>query len=518
MKREVLGLQVSPPDTRPDVLVRNISGIDQGHGRHVIPADGEFHPVPAALADRLATEPNNYQIDGIGNWDDGRKREPIIAWERRPFEHPMTRRIGGKIPPSAAKHQVAEWPHVGVVIPVYNGAKLLATCLKHLDSRQYQGKFDIILVSNGCDDEATKRLFLGRRLVALKERSGFAFAVNRGAELAFEHGAEYVVLFNQDCEAQDPEWLKNLIGFMESRPDCGVAGAKLLYPDGLIQHAGMFLPPKVEGAHIGRNQPSNFSEVDWHRRVYAVTGAVLAVRKDVWQSLGGMDEGYPFGSEDVDFCLRAQVELGSEVWYCATSTVVHQDGALRTADKQTEQMVKAALAKGVERFNKRWGDYALRAATEEVAIVLPSNRVNDESEPRQMLFWNLANRLIESGQETVIYTFDGQGPKVSDFVPLFETRQISQLAEVDTLIATGWQSVGVCRPMKAKRRFYLIQSDETECRGYLGCSEDEISRMCGEQPYRVIAVGGEFSAAIPSSEMVVVDADVVSQIVSNILL
>jgi GT2 family glycosyltransferase len=130
-------------------------------------------------------------------------------------------------------------------------------------------------------------------------------------------GGDPIVFLNDDTEPE-PGWLEALcVPFAD--PAIGITGARLTYPDGRIQHAGVYLdrPGGVLTAHnVLTDEPS--------REVDAVTGACMAVRRATWEQLGGFDTGFVNGYEDVDLCLRAQA-AGWRVWYTADSRVVHHE-------------------------------------------------------------------------------------------------------------------------------------------------------------------------------------------------
>jgi GT2 family glycosyltransferase len=142
-----------------------------------------------------------------------------------------------------------------------------------------------------------------------EHRDGFASTCNLGAK----ETADTLVFLNDDTIPQ-PGWLEGLVGAAESH---GIAGSRLLYPDGTVQHSGVFLRRHVSGlVAYNRRKEAPSGEVP------AVTGACLAIRRDLWDELGGFDEAFVNGYEDVDLCLRAR-QSGHAVWYCADSTVIH---------------------------------------------------------------------------------------------------------------------------------------------------------------------------------------------------
>ena len=141
---------------------------------------------------------------------------------------------------------------------------------------------------------------------------------NRGAQAA---SGEVLVFLNDDIEPLSADWLNELLAQVQ-RPEVGVVGAKLLYPSGAIQHAGIALGLMDGTGHPHRGTLGQ-SFWPWSlatRNVSAVTGACLAIRRRVFEELGGFDACFPVNYNDVDLCLRAR-RAGYEV-LCETSAVL----------------------------------------------------------------------------------------------------------------------------------------------------------------------------------------------------
>ena len=173
-------------------------------------------------------------------------------------------------------------------------------------------------------------------------RAGFAETCNAGAARTT---ADILVFLNDDTVVQTG-WLEALTAPLSTRngvPSAAITGAALFYPDGQIQHSGVFMRRDVHGRleAYNRRTPSPSGPVP------AVTGACLAVRRDVWDDLGGFDESYRTGYEDVDLCLRAR-QAGHEVRFVAESQVVHLES------KSPGRFDHAA--ENIALLQERWGD------------------------------------------------------------------------------------------------------------------------------------------------------------------
>lgn len=213
-------------------------------------------------------------------------------------------------------------PTCSVVIPVYNLANVTEQCLTHLIATVPEApEVEIIVVDDGSRD-ATPRLLADYgdriRVVRHATNQGFARSCNDGAAVAT---GRYLIFLNNDMVPR-AGWLDALVRHAERDPAIGAVGAKLLFTDGRIQHAGMVFDRGGEPRNIYVGFPADHPAVNRSRRYQAVTGACLLVRRKVFASAGGFDEAFRNGYEDVDFCLRLGV-LGYHVSYCHESVLVH---------------------------------------------------------------------------------------------------------------------------------------------------------------------------------------------------
>lgn len=170
-------------------------------------------------------------------------------------------------------------------------------------------------------------------------RAGFAETCNAGAARTT---ADPLVFLNDDTVVQTG-WLEALVRPLYGPESAAIAGSALFYPDGQIQHSGVFMRRDVHGRleAYNRRTPSPSGPVP------AVTGACLAIRRDVWDDLGGFDEEYVNGYEDVDLCLRARQD-GHEIRFVAESQVVHFES--RSPGRFDHAPQNIAL------LQERWGD------------------------------------------------------------------------------------------------------------------------------------------------------------------
>ncbi len=194
------------------------------------------------------------------------------------------------------------------------------------------------------------RLLDGCECVRVPYTGPFNYAAmnNLGAERA---SGKVLVFMNDDVEPLDSDWLGALLAHA-NRQEVGAVGAKLVYPSGAIQHAGIVIGIMEGAGHLHRN---TFGSPYWNwlpftRNVCAVTGACLAMRKDVFAELGGFDESFPVNYNDVDLCLRAR-QAGYDVIVEPAALLRHYECQSRQAGVRLEERYL---------FEQRWAAWLER--------------------------------------------------------------------------------------------------------------------------------------------------------------
>jgi GT2 family glycosyltransferase len=197
------------------------------------------------------------------------------------------------------------WPSVSIVIPTRHNRPMLSTCLPSLERTDYPD-FEVVIVDNGGQTPANEQWYADRdaelrpRVLWWHEQPFNYSAVNNAA--ARTSTGDVLVFLNDDTEVLDPLWLKELVGWA-LQPEIGVAGLQLTGPDGMIQHAGVILGMGGFADHVFEGMPpgsdSIYGPTDWYRNVLAVTGACLAVRREVFEQVGGFDERFILCGSDV---------------------------------------------------------------------------------------------------------------------------------------------------------------------------------------------------------------------------
>lgn len=256
-------------------------------------------------------------------------------------------------------------PRVSVIIPTRDKAELLSKCVSGLLHRTSYPDLELLIVDNDSREPQTSELFerllRDNRVRILRSPGKFNYsALNNSA--VREATGEIIALVNSDIDVINDSWLREMVS-LAVRPDVGAVGAKLFFDDGRIQHAGVVLGvgshadgPGVAG-HYGifqdRNEIGYFGQLALAREVSAVTGACLAMRKEIYEAVGGLDaENLPVSFNDVDLCLRIRA-LGLRVIWTPFAELYHLESASRGYDRTPEQIARAT--KEADYMRRRWG-------------------------------------------------------------------------------------------------------------------------------------------------------------------
>ena len=271
----------------------------------------------------------------------------VRAAERRVLEAALARRgIEAVVRPHGDGHRVQRAirtpARVSVIIPTRDGLAMLRRCLDAVE-RTDHADFEIVVVDNGSSEDATLAFLAATAHRVVRAPGPFNFSrLNNGA--VPETTGRYLVFLNNDTEPCDPGWLRSLEEHAQ-RPEVGAVGAKLLYPDGRIQHAGIAVGIGDLAGHPYRYRRQNETPDDV-RNVSAVTAACLMMRRECFDAVGGFDERLPVNSNDVDLCLRLR-SRGYLVVYTPHAVLRHFESQTRGA---------RALPDDAWLMTRRWRD------------------------------------------------------------------------------------------------------------------------------------------------------------------
>ena len=252
---------------------------------------------------------------------------------------------------------------VSVIVPTRNALDLLKPCLDSVlaAAAHNQTELDLIVIDHESDDPATSAYLAGlssegqARIVRYEGRFNFALMNNLAVE---EARGEVLVFLNNDTVVISRDWQDELASQAE-RPDVACVGARLLYADGTIQHAGFVAREREanflihDGVGAASNDPGYLGRHALLRRTVAVTGACLAMETKKFKALGGFDAArFPVEGNDVDLCMRAQSQ-GLKVLYDPYVALYHLESKTRGFSREGEKL-KVAEASGRLLWS-RWG-------------------------------------------------------------------------------------------------------------------------------------------------------------------
>lgn len=241
-------------------------------------------------------------------------------------------------------------PRVSVVIPAHNKFAVTYNCLASLLLAPNDSGFEVIVVDDGSNDQTIDILDLvqGIECVRNDTAKGFVKACNRGAEIA---RGEYIVMLNNDTEVS-AGWVDEMLNVFETFEGVGLAGAKLIYPNGALQEAGGIVWSNGQPWNYGRNGNPKEPRYNYVRQVDYISGACIMLPTRLWKELGGFDEDFaPAYFEDTDLAFRVR-ERGFKTVYTPFSEVVHYEGV--SSGTSTESGMKRFQLINQPKFKARW--------------------------------------------------------------------------------------------------------------------------------------------------------------------
>ena len=254
-------------------------------------------------------------------------------------------------------------PLVSALVPTRDGVRVLRGCLEALFNSGYP-RHEVLVIDNGSRDAATLAYLAGLagsagegRIRVLRDDSPFNFSAlnNRAARAA---RGELLLLLNDDISAARPGWLHALAGHA-ARQEVGAAGARLLYPDGRVQHAGLATGVLGLAGHLLRGLPGDDPGPNGLafalRQCSALTAACLCLRREVYLGVGGLDERLAVAFQDVDLGLRLRA-LGLRNVWVPEAELTHHESFSRGSDVAPAR--KEAFAGELLTMLLRWPDLA----------------------------------------------------------------------------------------------------------------------------------------------------------------
>jgi GT2 family glycosyltransferase len=250
------------------------------------------------------------------------------------------------------RREVAAQPLVSVVVPFRDQPGMLRACVDSLRSEPGWDRWELVLVDNASTLPETRALLaqlteeVGAQVIEYPGRFNWSAVNNLAARSC---GGDLLCFVNNDVEARSPGWLRALVE-QAIRPEVGAVGARLVYDDGRLQHAGIVLGLIEVAGHWLRDLPADhpgyLGGAKLIRQCSAVTGACLMTRRQVFEDHGGFDESFRLAYNDVDYCLRLR-RSGYHVVFTPLAELVHHESRSRGLASSPEESA---------RFLRLWGD------------------------------------------------------------------------------------------------------------------------------------------------------------------
>ncbi len=358
--------------------------------------------------------------------------------------NPLEETDGRQMDPIGGISQCSE--SISIIIPVYNQLEHTKRCIDSLRENTSNHVYEIVIVDNASIDGTPDYLeSLGGsvKVVNNAENCGYARGCNQGALIAT---GSLLLFLNNDTIVTEG-WLEPLLRTIR-QPNVGIVGCKLLYPDGLIQHAGISL---INGMpdHPHRYEKADFPEANSISEMDMVTGACLLISRELFVSLRGFDEIFLNGVEDVDLCLRVR-NAGYRVLYQPETVIYHHEA--QSSGRFTH--VKRNLKLFFERWNghfSRDGKFRVPATPARVSSrrsVIDERRLRISWEGSQFVHHSLALvnrelclRLIEAGCEVSVIPYEKEQFSPEDaprFRPIDEHRHRPLSGPADVHVRHQW--------------------------------------------------------------------------------
>lgn len=257
-------------------------------------------------------------------------------------------------------------PLISIIILNRNGLNHLKTLFRDFSHKTNYSNFEVIVVDNDSSDDSVKYLKsldvdFPLKIIENNINESFSKANNHGVK---ESNGQYVLLLNNDIEPTYG-WLNEMVGTFLNNDNTGAVGAKLVFPyycnidssykSFRIQHSGDIFSFDKKLKIYGFNNNSLLQpfddEVNFDKKVVSLTAAVVLIKKSVYEEVGGLDEGYIYGYEDVDFSLKLN-SAGYNLLYCHSALLFHHESSTRSVNKNFKN--------NSNRLINKWGNYLNR--------------------------------------------------------------------------------------------------------------------------------------------------------------
>ena len=339
--RALAGPHPAGPAWRYDLATRFAASLSADRIQHV----------PAVLCHRVTPPPPGHAA-AMRDHVEAHLRAQGIAARAEPLDGPEAwQRIVYAVP--------SPEPLVSVIIPTRDRPELLKVSTDGVLNRTEYGRVELLIVDNGSEDPEALALMdalsADTRVRVLRQPGPFNWSALNNHAASHAQG-DILLLLNNDIAVLRPDWLRAMVA-QAVQPGVGAVGAKLLYQNGRVQHAGITTDlrgvPRHLFRHAGAEDPGPSGLLALARSAWSVTGACLAVRRDLLFAVGGLNEGLPVIYNDVDLCLRLTA-LGYRIVWTPAAVLEHRELASRPPDHLGAR--REQVQEELNRLLRDWGN------------------------------------------------------------------------------------------------------------------------------------------------------------------
>ena len=247
-----------------------------------------------------------------------------------------------------------EHPLVSIIIPVYNAWEMNEKCIASIIANTTDVSYEVILGDDQSTDPTRNITKYFQNIVHIRNEKNLGFLLNVNNAASHARG-KYLHILNNDTEVR-PGWLASLVMLMEKDEKIGMAGSKLIYPDGRLQEAGGIIWNDATGWNFGHGKDPDLPEFNYVKEVDYISGASILVRKTLWNELGGFNTDYvPAYCEDSDLSFSIR-EKGLKVVYQPLSELIHYEGYSHGTDNGQEGLspIKQYQQINNKKFFEKW--------------------------------------------------------------------------------------------------------------------------------------------------------------------
>ncbi len=255
-------------------------------------------------------------------------------------------------------YSLSSSPLISILIPNKDHINELSACLDSISKSTYTN-YEIIIIENNSTEKETfsfyNQITLNKKIKILTWSKSFNYSSinNYGTEHA---SGDYFIFLNNDTKIISPSWIEEMLMYAQ-RPDVGIVGSLLLYPDNTIQHAGGIIGIQGIAGHSHKDLPASspgyFNRICLAQDLSCVTAACMMVKKQVFNNIGGFDESLKVAFNDIDLCLSVR-SLNKLVVYTPYAKLYHFESKSRGIENTPEK--KARFRSEIEIFRKKWSD------------------------------------------------------------------------------------------------------------------------------------------------------------------